>query len=31
VHEMQAAGFRLAAEPAILPYQYVLIFRRAAH
>jgi predicted methyltransferase len=28
VEEMQVAGFALAAEPAILPYQYVLIFTR---
>jgi predicted methyltransferase len=26
VSEMQAAGFVLAGEPEILPYQYVLIF-----
>jgi len=26
VDEMRAAGFALAAEPAVLPYQYVLIF-----
>ena len=28
VDEMTAAGYRLAAEPAILPYQYVLVFIR---
>ncbi len=28
VDEMQAAGYRLVAEPALLPHQYVLIFRR---
>jgi ubiquinone/menaquinone biosynthesis C-methylase UbiE len=27
VDEMTAAGYRLVAEPAILPYQYVLIFQ----
>jgi len=26
VREMEAAGYRLAAEPGILPYQYVLVF-----
>jgi len=26
VREMQAAGYRLTAEPGILPYQYVLVF-----
>ncbi len=26
VSEMQAAGYRLSAEPALLPYQYVLVF-----
>lgn len=30
VEEMQAAGFVLAAAPALLPYQYVLIFARPA-
>lgn len=30
VEEMQAAGYALAAEPALLPHQYVLIFARAA-
>ncbi|MGH7787612.1 MAG: class I SAM-dependent methyltransferase [Candidatus Binatia bacterium] len=28
VAEMQAAGFRLVGEPALLPYHYVLIFQR---
>jgi predicted methyltransferase len=28
IAEMQAAGYVLAAEPAILPYQYVLVFQR---
>jgi predicted methyltransferase len=26
VDEMERAGYRLSAEPAILPYQYVLVF-----
>ncbi|MBI3768208.1 MAG: class I SAM-dependent methyltransferase [Deltaproteobacteria bacterium] len=29
IAEMQAAGYRLTAEPAILPYQYVLVFTAA--
>ena len=28
IEEMQAAGYELAAEPPILPYQYVLVFAR---
>jgi predicted methyltransferase len=28
IEEMQAAGYVLTAEPAILPYQYVLVFTR---
>lgn len=27
VHEMTAAGYRLIAEPDVLPYQYVVVFR----
>ncbi|HVN83511.1 MAG TPA: class I SAM-dependent methyltransferase [Candidatus Binatia bacterium] len=29
VDELQTAGYRLTAEPAILPYQYVLVFQVA--
>ncbi|MFQ5665297.1 MAG: methyltransferase domain-containing protein [Candidatus Binatia bacterium] len=29
VEEMEAAGYQLVAEPALLPYQYFLIFRSA--
>jgi SAM-dependent methyltransferase len=29
VEEMQSAGYELVAEPDVLPYQYLLIFRRS--
>ena len=29
ISEMQAAGYRLVAEPGVLPYQYVLVFGAA--
>lgn len=29
--EMQAAGYRLAGEPTLLPYQYFLVFRPVGH
>ena len=31
IEEMRAAGYGLAAEPALLPHQYVLIFERGPH